>query len=59
MTKETQETPEKLARAEAVHPLGRMGDPDDVAGAAFFLASDDADWVTGIMLPVDGGYTAI
>lgn len=59
MTKETQETPEKLARAEAVHPLGRMGEPDDVAGAAFFLASDDAAWVTGIVLPVDGGYTAI
>jgi NAD(P)-dependent dehydrogenase (short-subunit alcohol dehydrogenase family) len=59
MTKETQETPEKLARAENVHPLGRMGVPDDVAGAAFFLASEDAAWVTGIMLPVDGGYTAI
>ncbi len=59
MTKETQTTPGKLARAEAVHPLGRMGDPDDVAGAAFFLASDDAAWVTGIVLPVDGGYTAV
>ena len=59
MTKETQTTPEKLARAEAIHPLGRMGDPDDVAGAAFFLASDDAGWVTGIVLPVDGGYTAV
>lgn len=59
MTKETQETPEKLAHAESIHPLGYMGTPDDVAGAAFFLASDDAAWVTGIVLPVDGGYTAI
>ena len=59
MTKDTQEDPERLARAVAAHPLGRLGEPEDVAGAAFFLASDDADWVTGIALPVDGGYTAV
>lgn len=39
------------------HPLGRLGLPADVAAAALFLASDDATFVTGVMLPVDGGLT--
>jgi 3alpha(or 20beta)-hydroxysteroid dehydrogenase len=39
-------------------PLGRIGEPMDVAGAAVFLASDDAAWISGIDLPVDGGHTA-
>ncbi|CAB4614044.1 unannotated protein [freshwater metagenome] len=39
-------------------PLGRIGEPMDVAQAAVFLASDDASWLTGIDLPVDGGHTA-
>ena len=38
--------------------LGRVGRPEDVAAAAAFLASDDAAWVTGIDLPVDGGTMA-
>ena len=38
--------------------LGRFGKPEDIAGAAFFLASDDAAFVTGQALAVDGGYTA-
>jgi meso-butanediol dehydrogenase/(S,S)-butanediol dehydrogenase/diacetyl reductase len=41
----------------ARHPLG-LGDPEDVAAAALFLASDDARWITGVALPVDGGLTA-
>ncbi len=41
-----------------LHPLGRLGDPDDVAYAAVYLASDESRWVTGTFLPVDGGYTA-
>lgn len=52
-------TPE---RAEAAHeelvrtfPLGRLSRPSDVAGAALYLASDDAEFVTGVVLPVDGG----
>jgi meso-butanediol dehydrogenase/(S,S)-butanediol dehydrogenase/diacetyl reductase len=40
------------------HPLGRIGTPEDVAKAARFLCSDDASWITGIDLPVDGGYLA-
>jgi NAD(P)-dependent dehydrogenase (short-subunit alcohol dehydrogenase family) len=59
MTRETQDNPERLAEILAAHPLGRMGEPEDVAGAAFFLASDDAAWITGVALPVDGGYTAV
>ena len=59
MTAETQQDPARLERALALHPLGRLGEPEDVAGAAFFLASEDAAWVTGIALPVDGGYTCV
>ena len=39
------------------HPLGRLGEPEDVAHAAVYLASDESRWVTGVLLPVDGGYT--
>jgi 3-oxoacyl-[acyl-carrier protein] reductase len=37
-------------------PLGRIGTPEDIAYAALYLASDEASWVTGVCLPVDGGY---
>jgi 2-deoxy-D-gluconate 3-dehydrogenase len=40
-------------------PVGRVGDPSDVAGAAVFLASARSDFVDGHLLLVDGGYTAI
>ena len=43
----------------ALHPLGRFGQPEDIAHAAVYLASDESAWVTGIALPVDGGYTAV
>ena len=39
------------------YPLGRIGEPEDVANAALFLASDEARWVTGITMMVDGGLT--
>jgi NAD(P)-dependent dehydrogenase (short-subunit alcohol dehydrogenase family) len=42
----------------AWHPLGRFGQPEDVAQAAVFLASDESSWITGAAFPVDGGYTA-
>jgi NAD(P)-dependent dehydrogenase (short-subunit alcohol dehydrogenase family) len=41
-----------------MHPLRFLGEPRDVANAALFLASDEARWITGVTLPVDGGYTA-
>ncbi|KAK2691287.1 hypothetical protein QWA68_010008 [Fusarium oxysporum] len=40
------------------HPLHGTGSPQDLVGAAIFLASQEARWVTGVNLPVDGGYTA-
>jgi NAD(P)-dependent dehydrogenase (short-subunit alcohol dehydrogenase family) len=40
------------------HQLGRFGKPVEIANAALFLASDEASFVTGVTLPVDGGYTA-
>ncbi|KAI1078823.1 NAD(P)-binding protein [Whalleya microplaca] len=43
---------------EAKHPLGGAGTPEDIVGAAIFLASDEAAWITGVCLPVDGGFTA-
>lgn len=39
-------------------PLGRLGQPQDIAGAALFLVSDAASLITGHLLPVDGGWTA-
>lgn len=40
------------------YPLGRVGEPDDIANAALFLASDEASWITGTVLRVDGGLLA-
>jgi NAD(P)-dependent dehydrogenase (short-subunit alcohol dehydrogenase family) len=48
-------TPEKLARYATRVPLGRIGQPEDVAWAALYLASDEASMVTAAILPVDGG----
>lgn len=42
----------------AFHPLGRIGQPQDMVSAILFLASDEASWITGAILPVDGGVTA-
>ena len=50
--------PEVLDRVAAWYPLGRVGEPEDVAHAALFLASDEASWITGVALPVDGGLLA-
>ena len=47
--------PERKARVFARTPMGRMGQPEDVAGAALYLVSDAAEYVTGVILPIDGG----
>ena len=43
---------------EALHAIPRFGQPDDIAGCAVFLASDESRWMTGAAIPVDGGYMA-
>lgn len=48
---------DELARMRLLYPLGRVGEPEDIAAAIAFLASDDAAWITGVSLPVDGGLT--
>lgn len=54
------ETWEEVVAAQFLHhyPLGRIGAPADIANAALFLASDEASWISGVDLPVDGGYMA-
>jgi NAD(P)-dependent dehydrogenase (short-subunit alcohol dehydrogenase family) len=52
--------PEAVRRERtAVHPIGRLGQPEDMAGLAVYLASDESSWVTGAVYPVDGGYLAV
>jgi meso-butanediol dehydrogenase / (S,S)-butanediol dehydrogenase / diacetyl reductase len=53
-----QKDPDVFDRVAKWYPLGRIGEPEDVAGAALFLASDEAAWISGAVLPVDGGLTA-
>jgi len=43
---------------DAKHPLGHVGDPDDIAWGIVYLASDEAKFITGSELVIDGGYTA-
>jgi NAD(P)-dependent dehydrogenase (short-subunit alcohol dehydrogenase family) len=47
-----------LGRLGDAIPLGRVGEPVDIAAAVAFLASDAASYITGVLLPVDGGSTA-
>jgi len=52
-------TPEQERATAANIPLGRWGQPEDVAKMALFLASDDSSWITGQFFVVDGGFTAV
>jgi NAD(P)-dependent dehydrogenase (short-subunit alcohol dehydrogenase family) len=56
LTRELQEDPARSAAIIARTPMKRWGQPEDLAGAALFLASPLAAFVTGVVLPVDGGY---
>jgi NAD(P)-dependent dehydrogenase (short-subunit alcohol dehydrogenase family) len=54
-----QQPADAIARIVSTVPMGRMGEPDEIARAALFLASDDSSFVTGIELFVDGGRAQI
>jgi NAD(P)-dependent dehydrogenase (short-subunit alcohol dehydrogenase family) len=49
---------QNIAGLTALHPIGFLGDPDDIAYGVLFLASDESRWMTGSELVIDGGYTA-
>lgn len=55
LEKNPEEAKKKVAK---MHPLGRFAEPEEIAQSILFLASEDASFVTGAILPVDGGYTA-
>ena len=55
---EQADPPAFRAEAAATIPQGRFGEPEEVAAAVLFLASDEARHITGVSLPIDGGYTA-
>jgi NAD(P)-dependent dehydrogenase (short-subunit alcohol dehydrogenase family) len=51
--------PKAKALFEDIHPMGRLGEPEEVAEAAIYFASDESRWTTGSILPVDGGVMAV
>jgi NAD(P)-dependent dehydrogenase (short-subunit alcohol dehydrogenase family) len=55
----TRQPVDAIARIVSTIPMGRMGEPDEIAKAALFLASDDSSFITGIELFVDGGRAQI
>ncbi|MGC2415821.1 MAG: SDR family oxidoreductase, partial [Stellaceae bacterium] len=59
LTRASYTDPAARRATEALIPLGRLGQPEDLVGAVLFLASDESEWVTGSTLTVDGGYNAI
>ena len=59
MTAVTRENPERLASFMTRIPMGRVGQTEDLVGPVIFLASDMSRYVTGITLPVDGGFLAV
>ncbi|MFC1525453.1 SDR family NAD(P)-dependent oxidoreductase [Candidatus Latescibacterota bacterium] len=58
LTREWLSDPQRRAGAAAWHPLNRVAEPEEIAAAIAFLCSDEALFITGAILPVDGGYTA-
>jgi len=58
LTRGLTDDPEMVRYLEDKHPMGRLGQPEEIAAAALFLASDEASFIAGACIPVDGGYTA-
>lgn len=59
MTKGLESSAETLQQINALTPLGRLGKPEEVGNAILFLASDEASFITGAELAIDGGYSAL
>jgi NAD(P)-dependent dehydrogenase (short-subunit alcohol dehydrogenase family) len=59
LTRRLVENEATLKASEAMHPLGRVGEAVDVAGLAAFLVSDEASWITGQVIAVDGGLSGV
>jgi 3-oxoacyl-[acyl-carrier protein] reductase len=59
LTRRLVENPATLQASEWMHPLGRIGEPEDVAALAAFLVGSDAGWITGQVVAVDGGLSGI
>ena len=59
MTQRLVESEATLRVSEAMHPLGRIGNPEDVAALAAFLVSSEAGWITGQVIAVDGGLSGV
>lgn len=53
------DTPERLAQRLSRYPMGRFGQPDEIARSILFLASDDSSYATGMCLTIDGGLTCV
>jgi NAD(P)-dependent dehydrogenase (short-subunit alcohol dehydrogenase family) len=58
MERAVERDPRRKAYIEQAHPIGRVGEPEDIAAAVVFLSSDDASFMIGHSMVVDGGYTA-
>jgi NAD(P)-dependent dehydrogenase (short-subunit alcohol dehydrogenase family) len=58
MERAIERDPRRKDRIEQAHPIGRVGEPEEIAAAVVFLSSDDSSFMIGHSMVVDGGYTA-